>query len=283
MGPDRRYLPRAWSPADLLTSPPTGAVPRRGRRPVGVGLGKRSVLGPRRMPHATTSFPSKSRTNTPRRPEGQPHHVERDNPTRTHDGDHHIHRLPVPILAAQDHPACPQVVLTTHHGGYRDASITMVAVTSSAVCGSGSPMPAWSYNRVTLVSQHHREPRDYSGNAHGLQIRALLALHVPLPGRIVGHERERRVACRGRAAGGRLASPDTLPRPGTQRQKGAEGAGNCRSIGSSVNRFVNRMLRDSVKRGRRSRQGETGSVPSAEVTAPARDCLRRQRKMSYGS
>jgi hypothetical protein len=49
-----------------------------------------------------------------------------------------IHRLPVPILAAQDHPACPQVVLTTHHGGYRDPSITMVAVTSSAVCGSGS-------------------------------------------------------------------------------------------------------------------------------------------------
>ena len=49
-----------------------------------------------------------------------------------------IHRLPVPILAAQDHPACPQVVLTTHHGGYRDASITMVAMTSSAVCGSGS-------------------------------------------------------------------------------------------------------------------------------------------------
>jgi len=113
------------------------------------------------MPHATTSFPSESRTNTPRRSEGQPHRVERDNPT--HDGDHHIHRLPVPILAAQDHPACPQVVLTTQHGGYRDASITMVAVTSAAVCGSGSSMPAWSYNRVTLVSQHHREPRDYSG------------------------------------------------------------------------------------------------------------------------
>jgi hypothetical protein len=88
------------------------------------------------MPHATTSFPSESRTNTHRRSEGQPHRVERDNPT--HDGDYHIHRLPVPILAAQDHPVCPQVVLTTHHGGYRDASITMVAVTSSAVCGSGS-------------------------------------------------------------------------------------------------------------------------------------------------
>ena len=41
------------------------------------------------MPHATTSFPSESRTNTPGRPEGQPHRVEQDNPA--HDGDHHIH------------------------------------------------------------------------------------------------------------------------------------------------------------------------------------------------
>lgn len=48
----------AVAPADLLTSPPTGAVPGRGRRPVGVGLGKRSVLGTSRMPRATTSLPS---------------------------------------------------------------------------------------------------------------------------------------------------------------------------------------------------------------------------------
>ena len=82
-----------------------------------------------------------------------------------------IHRLPVPILAAQDHPACPQVVLATYHGGYRDASITMVAVTSSAVCGSGVSMPAWSYNRVTPRREHARRPSRpvNAGNTRSLQ------------------------------------------------------------------------------------------------------------------
>ena len=59
--------------------------------------------------------------------------------------------------------------------------------------------------------------------------------------------------------------------------------GNRRSIACSVNRFVNRTLRDSTRRGRRSRRSGMGYVLSAEVTAPARDGLRRQRPMSYGS
>jgi hypothetical protein len=65
--------------------------------------------------------------------------------------------------------------------------------------------------------------------------------------------------------------------------EGPMGAGNCRSFARFVNRSVNRTLRDSMGRGRRSRRSETGSVLSAEVTAPARDGLRRQRHTSYGS
>ena len=53
------------------------------------------------------------------------------------------------------------------------------------------------------------------------------------------------------------------------------GAGNCRSIASSVNRFVNRTRRDRTRRGRRNRRSETGSVLSAEVTTPAGDGPRR--------
>jgi hypothetical protein len=58
---------------------------------------------------------------------------------------------------------------------------------------------------------------------------------------------------------------------------GREGYGNCRPIAPSVNRFVNRTLRDSVRHRRRSRQSEMGSVLSAEVTTPARDCPRDAR------
>jgi hypothetical protein len=58
---------------------------------------------------------------------------------------------------------------------------------------------------------------------------------------------------------------------------------HCRSTACSVNRFVNRTLRDSTRLGRRSRRRETGAGPSAEVTAAARDCSGRKRRASYGS
>ena len=63
MGPDRwSHHPRAWSPADLLTSPPTGAVPGRGRRPVGVRASAQSsgpvaCRAPRRRSHPNPSVP----------------------------------------------------------------------------------------------------------------------------------------------------------------------------------------------------------------------------------
>ena len=72
-------------------------------------------------------------------------------------------------------------------------------------------------------------------------------------------------------------------REGVSEREDREGAGIRRSIACSVNRFVNRTRRDSLRRGRRSRRSETGSVLSAEVTAPVRDGLRRERPMSYGS
>jgi hypothetical protein len=75
----------------------------------------------------------------------------------------------------------------------------------------------------------------------------------------------------------RLASPDMAPR--TQRWQqwkgGKRGGKNCRSLACLVNRFVNRTLRDSARRGRGSRRSEMGSVLSVEVAAPARDGLRR--------
>jgi hypothetical protein len=239
MGPDRRYLPRAWSPADLLTSPTTGAVPRRGRRSVGVGPGKRSVLGTRRMPHATTSFPSESCTSTPRRSEGQPHRFERDNPT--HDGDHHIHRLPVPILAADlvHRERRPPPQRFPRSPAPRDAA---TPTPDRTVPPTGSP----TVSRVARPGATRRVLR-------------------PRRWRSLGES--------GHAAASRDGSDGRARR----------GAGNCRSIGCSVNRFVNRTLRDSTRRGRRSRQSEMGSVVSIEVTMPVRDCPRRQRPMSYGS
>ena len=45
-----------------------------------------------------------------------------------------------------------------------------------------------------------------------------------------------------------------------------EGAGSCRSVACSVNRFVNRTLRDRLRRGRRRRPKTTSRHKSAEAS-----------------
>ena len=88
--------------------------------------------------------------------------------------------------------------------------------------------------------------------------------------------------------GSRLPSPDTVPRaqgwqPRKGRGWGAEGAGNCRSIACSVNRFVNRTPRDSPRRGRRSRPSETDRACPPRSPHPretARDA-RDTRRMAH--
>jgi hypothetical protein len=101
----------------------------------------------------------------------------------------------------------------------------------------------------------------------------------------VRHDRRRRVACRGRArlaVARRVRTRCRAPGDGSHGRM-RRGAGNCRSIACSVNRFVNRTQRDRTRRGRRSRPTEMGPGLSAEVTTSARDCPRRQRHTSYGS
>ena len=87
--------------------------------------------------------------------------------------------------------------------------------------------------------------------------------------------------------GSRLPGPDTVPRAqGRQPRKGAEecgGAGNCRSIACSVNRFVNRTRRDSTRRGRRSRPSEMDRACKPRSPHPretARDA-RETRRMAH--
>jgi hypothetical protein len=109
-----------------------------------------------------------------------------------------------------------------------------------------------------------------------------MTTRAPRPG--VGHDRWPRVTrVKSMPRGSRLASPDAVPRIQGRRHKGWEGAGNRRSNACSVNRFVNRTRRDRLRRGRRNRRSEMGSVLSAEVTAPARDGLRRgdARRMAH--
>ena len=101
--------------------------------------------------------------------------------------------------------------------------------------------------------------------------------------RVFGCDRRRRVARQGHAARQSLGPGNGAVHLGMAATEGWEGCGNCRSIACSVNRFVNRTRRDSSRRGRRSRRSEMGSVLSAEVTTPARDGPRRQRRTSYGS
>ena len=106
---------------------------------------------------------------------------------------------------------------------------------------------------------------------------------APRPG--VGHDQKRRVERQGQSAWHSLGdSGQGAAHPGMAATEGRGGVrGNCRSIACSVNRFVNRTRRDSLRWGRRIRRSEMGSVLSAEVTAPARDGPRRQRRASYGS
>jgi hypothetical protein len=65
--------------------------------------------------------------------------------------------------------------------------------------------------------------------------------------------------------------------------EGQEGYGELQINRLFCKPVCNRTRRDSTRRGRQSRRSETGSVLSAEVTAPARDDARRQRRASYGS
>jgi hypothetical protein len=76
-----------------------------------------------------------------------------------------------------------------------------------------------------------------------------------------GRDRRRRVARQGQAAWQRLGeSGRGAAHAGMAATKDAEGAGSCRSIACSVNRFVNRTPRDSTRQRKRSRRSEMGSV-----------------------
>jgi hypothetical protein len=124
--------------------------------------------------------------------------------------------------------------------------------------------------------------RQWRGRCPGAGPAAVMT-GAPRPG--VGHDGRRRVARQGQAAWQSLGdSGHGAARPGMAATNGRGGARETsRSIASSVNRFVNRTRRDNMRRGRRCRRRETGSVPSAEVSAPVRDGPRRGRRSSYGS
>ena len=140
--------------------------------------------------------------------------------------------------------------------------------------------------RATAVQRTARNGLLNSRSSSGSRTRRLRRFDLGMrkrPG--VGYDPRRRVArVKAMPLGSCLASPGTvLCTRGSSHGRAGTGAGNCRSIACSVNRFVNRTWRDSTRRGRRSRRSETRSVPSAEVIMSGRDCPRRQRHTSYGS
>jgi len=107
-----------------------------------------------------------------------------------------------------------------------------------------------------------------AGQRRGRCLGAGLAARVPRLS--VGHDRRR----------GCLANPDTVRRP---QDDSCGRAGKVRELQTN-SPFCKPICKpDAARHGRRSRRSETGFVLSAEVTAPARDGLRRERPMSYGS
>ena len=63
----------------------------------------------------------------------------------------------------------------------------------------------------------------------------------------------------------------------------SRGPETSRSSTGSVNRFVNRTLRDGLRRGRRSRPDANAHRLYAEVGTVTGDGPRRQRRTSHGS